>query len=97
VGARSLQKPRLVEALAAARGRATACVIGPQDARSRRRPHRETKRWSGGLISYVTPEELRRGYQTADVPCLPSTKASADLLEAAGLRRPVVQQHRLPA
>ena len=90
--------PLLVEALATLRARgipARLRVIGPADARYPEAPALAEKL---GLqshvdwIGYVTLEELRREYQTADVFCLPSRYEGFGLpvLEAMASGTPVV-------
>lgn len=90
--------PRLVEALAELRARglpARLRVIGPQDARYPEAPERAAQLGVQDYvdwIGYVTPEDLRRAYQTADVFCLPSRYEGFGLtvLEAMACGTPVV-------
>ncbi len=90
--------PRLVEALAGVRARgipARLRVIGPPDPRYPEAPSLAARlRLESQVdwIGYVTPDQLRREYQTADVFCLPSRYEGFGLtvLEAMACGAPVV-------
>lgn len=90
--------PRLVEALAGVRAQGVPArlrVIGPPDARYPEAPALAAQlglQASVDWIGYVTPEQLRREYQTADVFCLPSRYEGFGLtvLEAMACGAPVV-------
>jgi glycosyltransferase involved in cell wall biosynthesis len=90
--------PRLVEALAGVRANgvnARLRIVGSPDARYPEAPRRAEQLGLGAHIDwvgYVTPEQLVREYQTADVFCLPSRYEGfgLTLLEAMACGTPCV-------